>query len=50
MTWFRQELTIDLGTTNTVIFKDDRVILEEPSIIAVETKTDKLVESATRLN
>ena len=43
MAWFRHELAIDLGTANTVIFKDDQVVLDEPSIIAVETKTGKLV-------
>lgn len=43
MPFFRQELAIDLGTANTVIFKDDQVVLDEPSIIAVETKTGKLV-------
>lgn len=43
MAFFRQELAIDLGTANTVIFKDDQVILDEPSIIALETKTEKLV-------
>lgn len=30
MAFFRQELAIDLGTANTVIFKDDQVFLEEP--------------------
>lgn len=42
MALFKQELAIDLGTANTVIFKDDQVILDEPSIIALESKTDKL--------
>ena len=43
MPFFRQELAIDLGTANTVIFKDGQVLLDEPSIIALETKTDKVV-------
>ena len=43
MAFLRHELAIDLGTANTVIFKDDVVVLDEPSIIAVETKTGKLV-------
>ena len=42
MSFFSQELAIDLGTANTVILKDDQVVLDEPSIIAVETKTGKL--------
>ena len=43
MAFFRQELAIDLGTANTVIFKDDTIVLDEPSIIAIETKTGKLM-------
>ena len=43
MALFRQELAIDLGTANTVIFKDGEVVLDEPSIIAIESKSDKLV-------
>lgn len=43
MAFFRQELAIDLGTANTVIFKDDEVVLDEPSIIAIEAKTDKMI-------
>ncbi len=34
MRFFTQELAIDLGTANTVIFKDGEVVLDEPSIIA----------------
>ena len=37
MAFLRHELA------NTVIFKDDEVVLDEPSIIAVETKTGRLV-------
>ena len=36
MAFFRQELAIDLGTANTVIFGDGQVVLDEPGIIAVE--------------
>lgn len=43
MAFFRQELAIDLGTANTVIFKDGKVVLDEPSIIAIESKTEKVV-------
>ncbi len=47
MAFFTQELAIDLGTANTVIFKDGEVVLDEPSIIALESKTDKLVAIGT---
>lgn len=43
MAFFRQELAIDLGTANTVIFKDGQVVLDEPSIIAVDSKTNRLM-------
>lgn len=42
MAFLHHELAIDLGTANTVIFKDDQVVLDEPSIIAIEAKTGKL--------
>ena len=48
MAFFRQELAIDLGTANTVIFKDDNVVLDEPSIIATDTKTGKLMALGTQ--
>lgn len=31
MAFFRQELAIDLGTANTVIFNDDQVVLDDDS-------------------
>ena len=47
MAFLRQELAIDLGTANTVIFKDETVVLDEPSIIATDTKTGKLMALGT---
>lgn len=38
-----QELAIDLGTANTVIFQNDKIVLDEPSIIAKELKTDNVI-------
>ena len=43
MAFFTQKPAIDLSTANTVILKDDQVVLDEPSIIALETKTNKIV-------
>ena len=40
---FTQELAIDLGTANTVIFQNDQIVLDEPSIVAVENSTGKLI-------
>ena len=39
MALFKQELAIDLGTANTVIWKDGKIVLDEPSIIAFEAVT-----------
>ncbi len=36
-----QELAIDLGTANTVIFQNDQKVLDEPSIVAIENSTGK---------
>ena len=38
-----QELAIDLGTANTVIFQNDRIVLDEPSIVALDNNTGKLI-------
>ena len=35
MALFRQELAIDLGTANTVIIKDNAMVFDEPSAVAV---------------
>lgn len=34
---------MDLGTANTVIFQDDRIALDEPSIVAIDNNTGKLI-------
>lgn len=36
-----QELAIDLGTANTVIFQNDQIVLDEPSIVALDTSSGK---------
>ena len=36
-----QELSMDLGTANTVIFQDDQIVLDEPSIVAIDNNTGK---------
>lgn len=34
---------MDLGTANTVIMANDKVVLDQPSVAAFDTKTDKLL-------
>ncbi|MCQ2064549.1 MAG: rod shape-determining protein [Bacteroidaceae bacterium] len=38
-----QELSMDLGTANTIITLNDRIVVNEPSIVAMDNKTDKMV-------
>ncbi|MCD6331729.1 MAG: rod shape-determining protein [Bacteroidales bacterium] len=37
-----QEIAIDLGTANTIIIHDDKIVVDEPSIVAVDVATGKL--------
>ena len=39
-----QELAIDLGTANTLIVYNDEVVVDEPSVVAVNVQTGQLVE------
>jgi rod shape-determining protein MreB and related proteins len=41
--FFSTDLAIDLGTENTLIMMNDKIILNEPSIIAIDTQTGKTV-------
>ncbi|MBN2669938.1 MAG: rod shape-determining protein [Bacteroidales bacterium] len=36
-----QDVAIDLGTANTIIIYNDKVVVDEPSIIAIDNKTGK---------
>lgn len=38
-----QELSMDLGTANTIIMHNDRIVVNEPSIVALDNRTDKMV-------
>ena len=39
--FLNQELAIDLGTANTVIYQNDQIVLDEPSIVAIDNHTGK---------
>jgi len=41
--FFTQELAIDLGTANTIIIHNDKIVVDEPSIVAVDQLTGKLI-------
>lgn len=38
-----KEIAIDLGTANTIIIHNDKIVIDEPSIVAIDKKTDKLI-------
>lgn len=40
---FTQEIAIDLGTANTLIIHNDKVVVDEPSIVAMERSTNKVL-------
>ena len=41
--FLNQELAIDLGTANTVIYQNDQIVLDEPSIVAIDNSTGKCI-------
>ncbi|MFZ4464756.1 MAG: rod shape-determining protein [Bacteroidales bacterium] len=38
-----KEIAIDLGTANTIIIYNDKVVVDEPSIVAIERNTDRII-------
>lgn len=40
---FTKEIAIDLGTANTVILHNDKIVVDEPSIIAIERSTGQIM-------
>lgn len=46
--FFSQEIAIDLGTANTLIIQNDKVVVDEPSIVAIDRKSDKVIAVGRR--
>ena len=40
---FTQEIAIDLGTANTIIMHNGKMVVDEPSVVALDKRTDKLL-------
>lgn len=38
-----QEIAIDLGTANTIIIHNDKILVDEPSVVALDRRNDKLI-------
>ncbi|MDY2829304.1 MAG: rod shape-determining protein [Sodaliphilus sp.] len=45
---FTQEIAVDLGTANTIIIHNDKIVIDEPSVVALDTKTGKLIAVGER--
>ncbi len=41
--WFTQDIAIDLGTANTLIIHNDEIVVNEPSIVALDRNNPKNV-------
>ena len=39
--FLNQELAIDLGTANTIIYQNGKIVLDEPSIVAIDNNSGK---------
>jgi len=46
--FFTQELAIDLGTANTLIIQDDEIVVDEPSIVAMDRVTGEVIAVGKR--
>ena len=46
--FWHQELAIDLGTANTVIYQNGQIVLDEPSIVAVDNSSGKCIAIGQR--
>ena len=45
---FSQELAIDLGTANTLIIMNDKIVVDEPSIVAINRRTGETIAVGNR--
>ena len=45
---FQQNLAIDLGTANTLIIQNGVVVVNEPSIVAINRKTEETIAVGRR--
>ncbi|MCF0199083.1 MAG: rod shape-determining protein [Bacteroidaceae bacterium] len=45
MRWFslNKEIAMDLGTANTIIISDGKIVVDEPSVVALNQRTDQMI-------
>lgn len=45
---FVQEIAMDLGTANTIIISDDKIVVDEPSVVALDRRTNEMIAVGDR--
>jgi rod shape-determining protein MreB len=45
-----ESIAIDLGTANTLIIHNDKVVVDSPSIVAIDKKTEKIIAVGVEAN
>ena len=45
---FTQELAMDLGTANTIIISDGKIVVDEPSVVALDRHSNKMIAVGVR--
>ena len=45
---FTQEIAMDLGTANTIILNNGNIVVDEPSVVALDRRTDKMIAVGER--
>ena len=40
---FTQEIAMDLGTANTIIISNGKIVVDEPSVVALQNQTNKMI-------
>ncbi len=45
---FTKEIAIDLGTANTIITSNGKIVVDEPSVVALDKVTDKMIAVGER--
>ena len=45
---FNKEVAMDLGTANSIVIYNDQVVIDEPSIVAVDKQTGKIIAVGKR--
>lgn len=45
---FTQNIAMDLGTANTIISSNDKIVVNEPSVVALDRRTEKMIAVGER--